>query len=79
MRHYRVKRKPEPSSRPARPEFLGDGRAILQAREGNGFIEVMQQMTRIFRRDLKEDDLLIASRWVEKTYRQAAQEWRLGK
>lgn len=64
MRHYRVK--PEPSSRPARPEFLSDGRPILQAREGNTLIEVMQQMIRIFRRDLKGEDLLIASRWVEK-------------
>lgn len=47
-------------------EFLDDGRAVLRLPEEAGFIELMQQMVRVFRRSLKPEDMLIAARWAAK-------------
>ena len=65
MRHYRIRSKPKPPAPPARPEFSPNGKATLQEGEGDGFVELMQQLARIFRHDLKRQNLKIATEWVE--------------
>jgi len=64
---------PEQSKRPAGAgvKFQSDGRAVLQRHEHkrDGATDLMLQLARVFRRDLKGNDLRVAGRWVEKITR----------
>lgn len=45
-------------------EFLPDGRAVLHGSPNANFGVLIQQLTRIFRRNLKPNEMIIAARWA---------------